>query len=213
MRSSHPADRLSKAGITVLFLLFTTITQFAHSKTNDQSGVPIDNFGQVNEHYYRGGQPNYAGFLALKKLGVKTVIDLQEFGTASEPSWVQEAGMQYFRIPLSSTKPATEDQTRYFLKLVNDPSNWPVYVHCAGGRHRAGEMTAIYRITHDSWTAEQAYKEMLDYHYTTFPFHSSLKEYVYRYYDDFQRTAKAKSQPETSTPELVTSPEIGAGQK
>jgi len=193
-----------------LFLAFSTFTQFAHSKSNNHFGIPIGNFGQVNENYYRGGQPNLAGFLALKKLGIKTVIDLRKDGIASEPSWVNQAGMQYFKIPLSSTKPATEEQTEHFLKLVNDPMNWPVFVHCAGGRHRAGEMTAIYRITHDSWTADQAYKEMRDYEYNSFPFHGSLKDYVYRYFGDFQRLAKAKSVPENTTPALAASPGVNA---
>src|SRR5512135_3613642 len=102
----------------------------------------IDNFGQINENYYRGGQPDRAGFDALKRLGVKTIIDLQEDGKKEEPQWARDAGLRYFNIPLSSTRPATPAQTAYFLKLVADPGNWPVYVHCAGGRHRTGAMTA-----------------------------------------------------------------------
>jgi protein tyrosine/serine phosphatase len=46
---------------------------------------------------------------------------------------------------------------------VNDPANAPVYVHCKGGKHRTGALTAVYRITHDNWTAEQAYEEMKQY--------------------------------------------------
>jgi protein tyrosine phosphatase (PTP) superfamily phosphohydrolase (DUF442 family) len=216
MRTSLAVERLSKVGIVMLFVMLfvilfvalLTFAQFTHSKSNNRFGIGIDNFGLVNENYYRGGQPNFAGFLALRKLGIKTVIDLQENGMASEPSWVDQAGMRYFKIPLSSTKPATAEQTVYFLKLVNDPANWPVYVHCAGGRHRAGEMTAIYRMTHDSWTADQAYKEMTEYRYYAFPFHGSLKDYVYSYYGNLQRLAKAKSQPSKSAPELVTPPTL-----
>lgn len=52
---------------------------------------------------------------------------------------------------------------KYFLRLVNDPANGAVYVHCKGGRHRTGAMTAAYRLTHDGWTAEQAFEEMLRY--------------------------------------------------
>jgi len=196
-RRANLRVRLSKAAIPVLLLALSTLAQSAHSKSYDQAGIPIDNFGKVNENYYRGSQPDLAGFLALKKLGIKTVVDLRNDGIASEPSWVRQAGMHYFKIPLSSTTPATAEQTQYFLTLVNDPANLPVYVHCAGGRHRTGEMTAIYRMTHDSWTADQAYREMTEYRYTSFPFHGSLKDYVYRYYGDLQRPAKAKSRPGT----------------
>ncbi len=164
----------------------------------------ISNFGRINENYYRGGQPDIAGFDALKKIGVKTVIDLQKDGKREEPGWVQKAGLRYFNIPLSSHSPATTGQTQYFLKLVTDPANWPVYVHCAGGRHRTGEMTAIYRITHDSWTADQAYKEMKDYDYYAFGGHGSLKKYVYDYYEGFKRLLAAV--PTGSSVKLASTP-------
>ncbi|HSQ24775.1 MAG TPA: hypothetical protein VLN44_10195, partial [Pyrinomonadaceae bacterium] len=59
--------------------------------------------------------------------------------------------------------PATKEQVTYFLSIVNDPANWPVYVHRKGGRHRTGAMTAIYRISHDGWTGDQAFNEMKEY--------------------------------------------------
>ncbi len=171
---------------SVFFLsLLITATQLGHSQTTS-TGAKIDNFGQINENYYRGAQPSASGFVALKGMGVKTVIDLQKDGIVQEAAWVEDAGMKYIKIPLSSTHPATAEQTEYFLKLVNDPSNWPVYVHCAGGRHRTGEMTAIYRITHDSWSADQAFNEMNRYGYYSFPNHGSLKKYVYTYYRNYQ---------------------------
>jgi protein tyrosine/serine phosphatase len=33
-------------------------------------------------------------------------------------------------------------------------------VHCVGGRHRTGVMTAIYRMSHDGLTGKQAFAEM-----------------------------------------------------
>lgn len=125
--------------------------------------VGIKNFGRVNENFYRGAQPDPEGFAELKKLGVKTVIDLREDKKRQAPEWVRAAGMEYVNIPLKASRPATEEETGRFLQLVNDPANWPVYVHCKGGRHRTGALIAVYRITHDGWSAHLAYKEMLDY--------------------------------------------------
>ena len=157
----------------------------------DEPRININNFGRINQNYYRGAQPSADRFLELKGLGIKTVVDLQEDGKSKEPRWVSNAGMQYFKIPLSSRRPATAAETDYFLNLVNDPNNWPVYVHCAGGRHRTGEMTAIYRITQNSWTAEQAYEEMLKYDYYSWGGHGSLKDYVFDYYEKFSATQGA----------------------
>jgi len=152
----------------------------------DDPRLRIENFGRINPNYFRGGQPTAKEFLELKRMGIKTVIDLRGGGKSKEPQWVHAAGMQYFKIPLSTRRPATAEQTQHFLKLVNDPANWPVFVHCAGGRHRTGAMTAVYRITTDSWTADQAYKEMLKFDFYTIGGHGPLKDYVYSFYEKFR---------------------------
>jgi hypothetical protein len=62
-------------------------------------------------------------------------------------------------------------------------------------------MTAVYRITHDGWTADQAYAEMKKYHFHSFRHHGlkrhhALKHFVYRYYHSIhsrQPVAKAGS--------------------
>jgi len=147
----------------------------------EEAGVA--NFGQVNDNYFRGAQPDQEAIERLHELGIRTVIDLQEYPVLDESTWTHTAGLKYFNIPLSGSRPASDAQTARFLELVNDPQNWPVYVHCHVGRHRTGEMTGIYRIAHDSWTADQAYAEMLEFGYYSFPNHGSLRQHVFSYYD------------------------------
>jgi protein tyrosine phosphatase (PTP) superfamily phosphohydrolase (DUF442 family) len=163
--------------------------------------VGIKNFGRVNENYYRGAQPDAAGFAELKKLGVKTVIDLREDRKRDAPEWVRKAGMEYVNIPLKASRPATEEETKRFLQLVNDPANWPVYVHCKGGRHRTGALTAIYRITHDNWSADLAFKEMLDYDFdngglfSTGESRKRQKQFVYDFYEQHTAARGTEAQP------------------
>ena len=148
--------------------------------------VSIKNFGKVNDNYYRGSQPSATQFEDLKRLGVKTVIDLRKDRVEQASEWARTAGLQYVNIPLTTKRAATEDQTAEFLKLVNDPANWPVYVHCKGGRHRTGQMTAIFRITNDGWTGDQAYKEMKKYDFEdSFFYPRPLKKYVFTFYERF----------------------------
>jgi len=151
--------------------------------------APVANFGQINENYFRGAQPDEEAIERLHALGIRTVIDLQEKPVRSEAGWTRTAGMQYFNIPLSGSRPANDAQTEHFLELVNDPRNWPVFVHCHVGKHRTGEMTGIYRITHDTWTADQAQAEMLEFGYYAFPNHGSLMRHVYSYYDTYRASA------------------------
>lgn len=147
----------------------------------DVARIGIDNFGKVSETYYRGSQPDGSDYGNLAALGVKTVIDLQEDGRAVERQLVESAGMKFYRIPMTTRKAPTGDDLTLFLQLVNDPLNQPVYVHCAGGRHRTGVMTAVYRMTHDGWTSDQAFKEMKQYDFGPDFLHPEFKQFVYSY--------------------------------
>ncbi len=171
--------------------------QLAHSFAPTKvEGVSLKNFGKVNENYYRGPQPGPEEMAELKRLGVKTVIDLRKDSKKGAPEWARAEGLNYVNIPLESGTPATEEETARFLKLVNDPANWPVYVHCKGGRHRTGALTAVYRITRDGWTADQAFEEMLRYDFD----HGSIfgggdgrkrqKQFVYDFYARFSAEKK-----------------------
>jgi protein tyrosine/serine phosphatase len=135
----------------------------ASAPAQQPAQLEIENFGKVNDNYFRGGQPKAEHYGELKRMGIKTVIDLRKDRKREAPEWARSAGLAYFNLPLVASRPATEEQTAEFLRLVNDPANWPVYVHCKGGRHRTGALTAVYRITRDGWTADQAFEEMLKY--------------------------------------------------
>jgi protein tyrosine/serine phosphatase len=143
--------------------------------------IGIHNFGRINDTYYRGSQPDGRDYTDLAALGVKTVIDLQANGLATERRLVESAGMKFFRIPMTTRKAPTTDDLSTFLQLVNDPVNQPVYVHCAGGRHRTGVMTAVYRMTHDGWNSDQAFKEMKQYDFGADFLHPEFKHFVYGY--------------------------------
>jgi len=144
--------------------------------------ISIDNFGQVNAHYYRGAQPDGRDYADLAALGIKTVIDLQQDGSPTERQFVEAAGMAFHRIPMTTRVVPSTEQLAMFLQLVNDPANQPVYVHCAGGRHRTGVMTAVYRMTSDGWSAAQAFIEMKDYKFGADFLHPEFKRFVYDYH-------------------------------
>ena len=86
--------------------------------------------------------------------------------------------MKFVRIPMSTTARPTQAVIDQFLKLVNDQANQPVYVHCMGGRHRTGVMTAIYRMTTDAWTPVRAFSEMKQYKFGADFLHQEFKDFV-----------------------------------
>jgi protein tyrosine/serine phosphatase len=151
--------------------------------------VHIQNFGQISENYYRGAQPEGQGYNDLAALGVKTVINLINDEKADEAATVQRMGMKYVHIPMTTSTPPTSEQIKQFLSLVEDPAQQPVFVHCVGGKHRTGVMTAIYRMTEDGWNADQAFKEMKQYKFGADFLHPEFKSFVYHYQPDHNRTA------------------------
>jgi protein tyrosine/serine phosphatase len=163
------------------------ILSTAQTEPSDKSSkIQIKNFGCVNENLYRGAQPKERDYADLAAMGVKAVIDLQRDSSTSEQALVEAQGMKFFRIPMSDRSSPNAEQAALFLKIVNDPSHQPVFVHCAGGRHRTGAMTAIYRITRDGWSADQAYLEMKRYDFEYGMGHGSLKRYVYAFYSQIE---------------------------
>jgi len=180
-----------KARVRVLSACFVavsfTVPAIAQTATPEASvsaalsRIRIGNFGKINNNYYRGAQPKGSDYRDLAALGVKTIIDLQRDGPSNEAGLVTGVGMKFFRIGMTTSEAPTDGQIAQFFEIVTNPANQPVYVHCAGGRHRTGTMTALYRMTFDGWNAAQAYNEMKQYRFEGFPDHPVLRNYVYAY--------------------------------
>ena len=169
-----------------------TTTVSAHSSPAIAlSSIHIGNFGRINDSYYRGAQPHGRDYRDLSALGVKTVINLESSDSqANERAMVERAGMNYVRIPMTTHVPPTQEQIKQFLSLATDPASQPVYVHCVGGRHRTGVMTAVYRMTLNGWSADQAFTEMKHYNFGWEMLHPEFKKFVYAYKPDHNFTAK-----------------------
>ena len=184
MRSSG-GIRAYTAGLALLALLSSVPAQArpvsGAATSSALSAIRIDNFGQIDEHYYRGAQPKGDDFRALAALGVKMMIDLAQEGDPAEEANAKAAGINFVRIPMTTHEVPSPKLIAQFLQLVNDPANQPVYVHCIGGRHRTGVMTAIYRMTVDGWNAAKAFAEMKQYKFGADFLHPEFKDFVNAY--------------------------------
>jgi len=127
------------------------------------AGVP--NFHYVNDGLYRGGQPTLAGFEALAKAGIKTILDLRMSTRQSdwEARAVKRLRMHYVHLPLYGRETPTPKDINKALALLNDPAKLPVFVHCREGKDRTGMIIGCYRIAHDGWTNRRAMAEAKSY--------------------------------------------------
>ncbi|MCX7702975.1 MAG: tyrosine-protein phosphatase [Planctomycetota bacterium] len=143
---------------------------------------PIDRFALVGEGVYRGGQPDEKGVKELKRLGVRTVIDLRSSERKEYDDLLAKNGIEHIRIPMSdiSGEPPTEEQVKKFFEIVSDPSKKPVFFHCRRGVDRTGVFCALYRIEIDGWENSEASKEMQFFGFspTVYPaFHKFILDY------------------------------------
>lgn len=130
----------------------------------------LPNFHKVHDFLYRGGEPTPEGLKKLKEMGVKTIIDLRgsEAQVSAEAELAKSLGMRSINLPMSSKAPTTK-QVDTFLKEVSEAEKAgdkaPVFVHCAHGSDRTGCLVGIWRVTHDDYSYDQAYKEMRKYYF------------------------------------------------
>ncbi len=186
----------NRSSLSVLFavvalVLASSVTAFTQElNKTDISKVNIKNFGQMDDRFFRGGQPKENQYGELASLGITTVIDLQDDPTSYEKQNVEALGMKYINIPMSDKDYPESAKIEQFLKLVNDPSTGKFYVHCAGGRHRTGVMGAVYRFNLYNWNYDQVYAEMKKYDFYTRWGHGDMKKFVQDYATSFQNKAQ-----------------------
>ena len=180
-------ERLRRQAAALVIALLTGMSPAAQTDPGgaapSSTGAPtigIENFGRVSPAFYRGAQPDGSDYVDLAAMGVKTVIDLtSNDARPDEPALAQRAGLKYIHIPMTTNEPPTPDELATFLRIVDDPASQPVFVHCVGGRHRTGVMTAVYRMARHGWTADQAFREMKQYKFGADFLHPEFKKFVY----------------------------------
>ena len=192
--------RLASAVFAVLAL---SLASFAQETAPDKSRFPqikIKNFGQMDERFYRGAQPEPEDYKALAALGISTVIDLRAEAEDYARGAAEAAGLRYVNIPMRQKTYPTEQEVAGFLKVVNDTATGKFYVHCAGGRHRTGSMGAVYRYNFYGWDLARVYREMKNYDFYTRWGHGDYKQFV----EDYgQRAAALRAAPATVTPAVT----------
>jgi tyrosine-protein phosphatase SIW14 len=147
--------------IPSLILLCAAWTLRAEAAQDAPASRPVPNFHEVARDFYRGGQPRKGGFAYLKKLGVKTVINLR--GENKEKEEIQALGMKYVQIPMRAWESIPDANIQKFFDVLKDRGNYPVFVHCERGADRTGFMVGLYRIAFEGWSAEKAYQEARAY--------------------------------------------------
>jgi protein tyrosine/serine phosphatase len=113
---------------------------------------------------YRGGQPSERGFLRLKQLGVRTILNLRDEGhyIKQEETLLFGLGLKPISVPLSPFVEPTKQEIDTCLNILKSADHHPVFVHCLHGQDRTGTIISIYRLDAHGWDIDRAYKEMIE---------------------------------------------------
>lgn len=143
---------------TALWLLLavaggTTSSRAADTLPRPLQAAGIENFFQVTDRVFSGGQPEGdEAFAALRKLGVKTIISVD--GTKPEVERAAQFGLRYVHLPHSYD--GISSNTAIRLAKAAATVEGPIFVHCHHGKHRGPAAVGIICQATAGWTSNDA---------------------------------------------------------
>src|ERR1700681_1966363 len=135
------------------------LTGVAGAQVTKESVPGVTNFSRLETTIACAGATTPAAVAEVKRMGYASIINLRQASEAganveAEEAAAKAAGVTYVYLPLNtaSPDPAVVEQ---FLKAVTEPTNQPVFVHCASA-NRAAALWMIKRMTVDGWDTDRA---------------------------------------------------------
>ena len=168
----------------------------ASKAQQEPSYKELPNFHKVSDQVYRGAQPLDGGMKRLSELGIKAVINLRGTDelTSAQQKEAESTGLRYFNIPMPGLSAPSDDQIARVMSILNDPDNQPIFIHCKRGSDRTGTIAAVYRISHEGWTADRAITEARRYGMSWAEF--GMRSYISNFY---KQQVSTRNQPAAAT--------------
>lgn len=120
-------------------------------------GSTISNLSRIEPDLYRSAQPDARGFEEIQTRGIKTVLCLRSNQDDDKPARGTSVHLLHVSMRAWSLR---EDKVVEALRIMNNPDNRPLLVHCQHGADRTGGVIAMYRVVVQGWTKEEALREM-----------------------------------------------------
>lgn len=134
----------------------------ATTSTPDVPRLPgVSNLAASDDRLWRGAAPSEAGYRALVRHGVTTVVDLRAEKHICVPhELLADLRLKHVAIPLRDGQAPSREQTDFFVRVV-ESNRGRVFVHCAAGVGRAGAMAAAYLVKSGKMSATAALRKNL----------------------------------------------------
>ncbi|MEO1583169.1 MAG: tyrosine-protein phosphatase [Planctomycetota bacterium] len=122
---------------------------------------------EAGEVYRSGRLSPTATRRVVENRGIKTIIDLGAFvpGSAEERRAQRTAsalGVTRYRLDLEGDATGNPNEYAHAIRLMNDPANRPVLVHCAAGSERTGCLVALWRANEGGGSVASSVDDLMD---------------------------------------------------
>jgi protein tyrosine/serine phosphatase len=164
----------------IAVIIFVACAMEAAADRPSEWAVPmklesVGNLNKINDNLYRSAQPTEEGMQNLKKMGIKTIINLRAFHSNKD----ELRGTALLNKELSIKTWHIEDEDVVsVLKIIKKKENGPFLIHCRHGADRTGLMSAMYRIVEQGWSKDAAIKEMTEGGYGFHAVWSNIIDYI-----------------------------------
>ncbi|AOW31380.1 hypothetical protein MG5_05998 [Candida albicans P57072] len=116
----------------------------------DKPLTPPENFAPVINKIYRSSFPQPNNFAFLKKLKLKSILCLiPEDYPHLQQEFIKNENIKLFQLGMSGNKEPfvkiSADLITEAVKIVLNPENQPILIHCNRGKHRTGCLVGVIR--------------------------------------------------------------------
>lgn len=136
----------------------------------------IINLYRISPSIYRSAQLDGPDVASLKKLGIRTVLNLRRFH--SDEYLFKGTSVQMVRVPMNAWHIEDEDVVAALKVLQQASPAAPVLIHCQHGADRTGVVSAMYRIVVQGWDKQAAIDEMINGGYGFHPVWDNIRSYI-----------------------------------
>jgi hypothetical protein len=126
----------------------TAISPATCSSTAVAAAHAPANFGTVTAKVFRGADlTTCAQFAFLESQGVRHILQLNASKQQAAAGVHAEGRFEVMPVAFSAFtvgRPGSCMSVRAALSYLEDPKNWPIYVHCSAGRDRTGYLVGMF---------------------------------------------------------------------
>lgn len=124
--------------------------EYSMSCRLDQPLTPPENFAPIINTIYRSSFPQPNNFSYLKTLKLKSILCLiPEDYPQLQLKFLEQENIQLFQLGMSGNKEPfvkiSSDLITQAVKIVLNPKNHPILIHCNRGKHRTGCLVGVIR--------------------------------------------------------------------